>query len=254
MSLKDSYEFVCCLHLCTCKMYVADRRGGEEAEGKGHVGRTHGVHGTRDAESAGKHLHRGTDRRHPQSQGTCVSLFTINSLKLWRHVCRTMIRHEWQIEVWSVYVNSKRSYRGHKGSVVCLRDRNRLHEILLSVGLSQCEHFCSFLQAINSAIHKAAGIMVLRRSMIWLVLFLKIREGVNGGMASGGRSCQWFFWEWPVTKELVFLWISLLLPDLGTKVKATSILTCCIVSNLCVYTTATKVKEKNRFRSSINEF
>ena len=43
--------------------------------------------------------------------------------------------------------------------------------------------------------------------------------------------------------------------------KATSLLTCCIVSNLCIYTTATaaaaNIKEKNRFRvrvrSNINE-
>ena len=43
--------------------------------------------------------------------------------------------------------------------------------------------------------------------------------------------------------------------------KATSLLTCCIVSDLCIYTTATAVaaniKEKNlfrvRFRSNINE-
>ena len=39
--------------------------------------------------------------------------------------------------------------------------------------------------------------------------------------------------------------------------KATLLLTCCIVSNLCIYTTATAVaaniKEKDRFRSNINE-
>ena len=54
------------------------------------------------------------------------------------------------------------------------------------------------------------------------------------------------------------------LPTLGfiyIRAKATSLLTCCIVSNLCIYTTATAVtaniKEKNRFRvrfhSNINE-
>ena len=45
------------------------------------------------------------------------------------------------------------------------------------------------------------------------------------------------------------------------KVKATSLLTCCIVSNLCIYTTVTivvtNIKEKNRFhicfRSNINK-
>ena len=41
------------------------------------------------------------------------------------------------------------------------------------------------------------------------------------------------------------------------KAKATSLSTCCIVSNLCTYTkataAATKIKGKNRFRSSINE-
>ena len=45
------------------------------------------------------------------------------------------------------------------------------------------------------------------------------------------------------------------------NVKATSLLTCCIVSNVCIYTTATaamaNIKEKNRFRvrfrSYINE-
>ena len=59
-----------------------DRRGGEEAEGESDVGRTHSVHGTRDAESAGKHLYRRTDRRHPQSEGTCVSTLMIHLLKL----------------------------------------------------------------------------------------------------------------------------------------------------------------------------
>ena len=62
--------------LLTHKPRIVDRRGGEEAEGESDVGRTHSVHGTRDAESAGKHLNRGTDRRHPQSQGTCVSILT----------------------------------------------------------------------------------------------------------------------------------------------------------------------------------
>ena len=28
-----------------------------------------------------------------------------------------------------------------------------------------------------------------------------IRDAVNGGTASGGRSCRQYFWEWPVTKE-----------------------------------------------------
>ena len=45
------------------------------------------------------------------------------------------------------------------------------------------------------------------------------------------------------------------------RAKATSLLTCCIVSDLCIYTTATvaatNIKEKNRFlvrfRSNINE-
>ena len=42
------------------------------------------------------------------------------------------------------------------------------------------------------------------------------------------------------------------------NVKSTSLLTCCIVSNVCIYTTATaNIKEKNRFRvrfrSNINE-
>ena len=36
-------------------------------------------------------------------------------------------------------------------------------------------------------------------------------EAVNGGMASGGGSCQRLFWEWPVTKEPAALWIALLL-------------------------------------------
>ena len=27
------------------------------------------------------------------------------------------------------------------------------------------------------------------------------REAVNGGTASGGRSCCWYFWEWPVTNS-----------------------------------------------------
>ena len=41
------------------------------------------------------------------------------------------------------------------------------------------------------------------------------------------------------------------------RVKATSLPTCCTVSNLCTYTkataAATKIKGKNRFRYSINE-
>ena len=41
------------------------------------------------------------------------------------------------------------------------------------------------------------------------------------------------------------------------RAKATSLLTCCIVSDLCIYTTATamttNIKEKSRLRSNINE-
>ena len=37
-----------------------------------------------------------------------------------------------------------------------------------------------------------------------------ICEAVNEGMASGGHSCRWYFWEQPVTKELVALRIALL--------------------------------------------
>ena len=37
-----------------------------------------------------------------------------------------------------------------------------------------------------------------------------IREAVNGQTASGGHSCCWYFWEQPVTKEPVALWIVLL--------------------------------------------
>ena len=45
-----------------------------------------------------------------------------------------------------------------------------------------------------SAIHKATGLTVPGRSMIWLVLFHRSnREAVNGGMTSGGRSSWWFF-------------------------------------------------------------
>ena len=44
-----------------------------------------------------------------------------------------------------------------------------------------------WMKHFNSAIHKAAGLMVPGCSMIWLVLFLKIREAVNGEVAYGGR-------------------------------------------------------------------
>ena len=51
--------------------------------------------------------------------------------------------------------------------------------------------------------------------------------------------------------------ISVSLGCIYTKAKATSFPICCIVFNLCVYTTAMckrqKIKEKNRFRSNINE-
>ena len=61
--------------------------------------------------------------------------------------------------------------------------------------------------------------------------------------------------------RLVYLvmWTRLRLIYIRAKAKATSLPTCCIVSNLCIYTTATaavaKIKEKNRFRfrSNINE-
>ena len=47
--------------------------------------------------------------------------------------------------------------------------------------------------------------------MIWLVLFHhSIPEAMNRGTVSGGRSCWQLFWEWPVTKEQVALWIALL--------------------------------------------
>ena len=55
------------------------------------------------------------------------------------------------------------------------------------------------------------------------------------------------------------MWTRLRLISIREKVKATSLPTCCIVSNLCIYTTATaavtNIKEKNRFRlrSNINE-
>ena len=57
------------------------------------------------------------------------------------------------------------------------------------------------------------------------------------------------------------VWTSAYLGFIYIRAKATSLLTCCIVSDLCIYTTATaaatKIKEKNRFcfrfRSNINE-
>ena len=53
------------------------------------------------------------------------------------------------------------------------------------------------------------------------------------------------------------MWTRLRLIYIRAKAKSTSLPTCCIVFNLCIYTTATaamtKTKEKNRFPSSINE-
>ena len=47
---------------------------------------------------------------------------------------------------------------------------------------------------------------------------------------------------------------SFILGCIYIRAKATSLQTCCIVSNLCIFTTAaTKIKGKNRFRFSINE-
>ena len=38
-----------------------------------------------------------------------------------------------------------------------------------------------------------------------LTILITDSEAVNGGMAPGGHSCQQFFGEWLVTKELVAL-------------------------------------------------
>ena len=38
-------------------------------------------------------------------------------------------------------------------------------------------------------------------------------EAINGGTASGDRSCQQLFWEQPVTKKPTALWIVLLAPS-----------------------------------------
>ena len=44
-----------------------------------------------------------------------------------------------------------------------------------------------------------------------LTILITDSEAINGGMAPGGHSCQRFFGEWLVTKELVALWIVLLM-------------------------------------------
>ena len=57
----------------------------------------------------------------------------------------------------------------------------------------------------------------------------------------------------PPTKRILDVSLRSFLGCIYTRAKATSLPICCIVFNLCVYTTATaaatKIKEKNRFRS-----
>ena len=52
----------------------SDWRGGASGEGEGDVGRSHGVYGACHPEGSRKHLHRRTDRCHPQSQRFAVSI------------------------------------------------------------------------------------------------------------------------------------------------------------------------------------
>ena len=68
-----------------------------------------------------------------------------------------------------------------------------------------------------SAIHKAAGLTVPGRSIIWLVQFMKIHEAMNRGMVSEGHSCQWHFVsfcrEWLVTKSTIYKAAGLMVPS-----------------------------------------
>ena len=78
-----------------------------------------------------------------------------------------------------------------------------------------CNLFCDRLERFYSAIHKATGLTVPGRSMIWLVPFHRstvpslkssMEERPLGVIPTGG-----FFWEWLVTKEPAALWIALLI-------------------------------------------